>query len=249
MDKLNPNMGIEGTMDAATKAKLIDNAKDWFRDELAKSHLDNVRKLAKLKEFNVNPFLWKYLANFLDGKSDYESLARALIIPRAMGTSISTSFGQRAQGFITRIFDGVLGSQIDGMDIEFIDQLDGRKKYCQVKAGPNILNKDDVPQIKGKFTKAANLARTNHLDVKLGDYVFGLLYGEPEELSTFIKDIEKDYTTYVGKDFWHHLTGDEGFYETLTESIGQVAEEFDGRTVLEETVHRLALDIEKHAKE
>ena len=78
-------------MDAATKAKLIDNAKDWFRDELAKSHLDNVRKLANLKEFNVNPFLWKYLANFLDGKSDYESLARALIIPRAMGTSISTS--------------------------------------------------------------------------------------------------------------------------------------------------------------
>lgn len=233
-------------MDQKTKDQLIENAKIWFRDELASAHVENVKKLARLKEFNVNPFLWKYLANFLDGKADAESLARALILPRALGTSINTSFGARTQAFITRIFDGVLGSQIDGMDIEFIDQLDGRKKYCQVKAGPNILNKDDVPQIKSKFNKAANLARTNHLDVGVGDYVFALLYGEQDDLSPFILDIQRNYTTYVGKDFWHHLTGDEGFYETLTQSIGQVAEEFDGRTVLEETVARLAIDIQRH---
>jgi hypothetical protein len=236
-------------MDAQTKAKLIRNATDWFRDELATAHIENVKKLKDLKEFKVNPFTWKYLANFIDGQSDYTSLAKALILPRALGTSISTSFGTRAQEFITRIFDGVLGSQVAGMDLEFTDQIDGRKKYCQVKSGPQVINSGDVAEIKGKFKTASNLARANHLDVRVGDYVFGLLYGDQSELSAFIKDIQTDYTTYVGQEFWHHITGDAGFYETLTEAIGKVAEEFDGRQVLEETIHRLALDIEKHANQ
>lgn len=232
-------------MDEKTKEALIDNAKVWFRDELAASHVENVKKLKSIKEFNINPFLWNYLANFASGKSDYESLAKALILPRALGTSINTSFGSRAQSFITRIFKGVFGSQIDGMDIEFIDQIDGRKKYCQVKAGPNILNKDDVQPIKAKFTKAANLARANHLDVNVGDYVFGLLYGEESDLSAFILDIKKDFTTYVGRDFWYHLTGDLNFYDELVRAIGQVAEEFDGTDILNTTIKELAADIEK----
>ena len=232
-------------MDIETKSRLLNNARTWFREELAAAHVENVAKLKSLAEFNINPFTWRYLANFLDGNSDPESLARVLILPRALGTSISTSFGARAQGFITRIFDGVLGSQIPGMDIEFIDQLDGRKKFCQVKSGPQVINSGDVADIKGKFKAASNLARANHLEVMVGDYVFGLLYGEQSQLNAFIKDIQVDHTTYVGKDFWHHITGDEKFYETLTEEIGKIAEEFDGRSVLEETIHRLAIEIEK----
>lgn len=237
------------SMDQKTKDKLIENAKIWFRDELAVAHIEKVRKLSKQSVFDSNPFLLNYLSNFLNGDSDYESLARTLILPRALGTSINTIFGTRVQQFITRVFDGVFGSQIDGMDIEFIDQVDGRKKYCQVKAGPKILNKDDVQPIKEKFARASRLARTNNLKVEVGDYVFGLLYGEQSQLSPFIKEIQRDYTTYVGKDFWHHITGDENFYFSLITAIGEVAEEFDGRTILEETVKALALDLEKHAKQ
>jgi hypothetical protein len=233
-------------MSQATKDKLIENAKTWFRDELAVAHLAQVRKLKNLNEFKSNPFLLTYLSNFLNGNSEYESLARTLILPRALGTSINTIFGTRVQQFITRVFDEVLGSQIDGMDIEFIDQVDGRKKYCQVKAGPNILNKDDVPQIKEKFAKASRLARTNNLKVEVGDYVFGLLYGEQSQISPFIKEIQNDYTTYIGNEFWYHITGDENFYASLISATGEVAEEFDGRKILNETIELLAKDIEKH---
>lgn len=232
-------------MDDGAKAKILENAKDWFRDELAEAHLRNTAKLASLDEFNVNPFLWRYLANFLEGEVSAESLAKALILPRVLGTSISTSFGQRTQSMITRLFGGVLGSQIDGMDIEFVDQLDGRKKYCQLKAGPNIINNDDVPGIKGKFQKARNLARQNQLQVDVSDYVFGLIYGEPEEVNSFILQVKADYTTYVGQEFWYHLTGDADFYEKLIEAIASVADEADGRALLQSTVGKLATDIAK----
>jgi len=236
------------SMDQATKDKLIANAKIWFRDELAVSHISKVKELRNQREFASNPFLLNDLSNILNGNSDYESLARTLILPRALGTSINTMFGTRVQQFITRVFDDVLGSQIDGMDIEFIDQLDGRKKFCQIKAGPNVINKDDVIPIKEKFAKASRLARTNNLKVDVSDYVFGLLYGEQNQLSPFIKDIQKDYTTYVGQEFWHHITGDENFYVALISAIGEVAEEFDGRSILEETIKALAVDLEKHEK-
>lgn len=233
-------------MDAQQKNQLLGNAKDWFRDELATSHIRNTQKLGKLSAFNVNPFTWRYLANFLEGNGSSEALAKALIYPRVLGTSISTSFGTQAQSMITRIFDGVLGSQIDGMDLEFIDQLDGRKKYCQLKAGPNILNKEDVPVIKQKFQKAKNLARQNHLHTQVDDYVFGLLYGEPKEANQFIASIGEDYSTYIGREFWYHLTGDEEFYVHLIESIGDIANEFDGTSALKKAIAELAEDIERH---
>lgn len=145
---------------------------------------------------------------------------------------------------ITRVFDDAVGSQISGMDIEFVDQVDGRTKYCQLKAGPNIINSDDVPVIKKNFQKAINLAKTNNLLIPQQDYVFGLFYGEQSEVSSFIEDIAKDYTTYVGQDFWYHLTGDQGFYQKLIDAIASIAVEFDSASLIEQTVKALAKDIE-----
>ena len=233
-------------LDETTKQRLLDNAASWFRDELAAAHLSKVSDLKSLSQFNVNPFLLPYLANFLEGEATPEALAKALIYPRVLGTSITTSFGSRIQGLITRLFDGVLGSQISGMDIEFTDQLDGRKKYCQLKAGPNIINADDVPVILGNFRSARNLARANHVDVGLDDYVFGLIYGTEAELNQFIRTIGEDHKVLVGKDFWHHLTGEENFYQSLIDRVAAVAQEFDGRTVLEEAIARLAEDISRN---
>ena len=63
-------------------------------------------------------------------------MAKALVYPRILGSSLNTSFGQNIQIFISQLAQ-VAGcaSGIDGIDIEFIDELDGRKKYCQCKAG------------------------------------------------------------------------------------------------------------------
>jgi len=50
-------------------------------------------KTKKASEFNINPFTATYLANFLTGDASPESIAKALIYPRILGTSINTTFG------------------------------------------------------------------------------------------------------------------------------------------------------------
>jgi hypothetical protein len=151
-------------MDKDAKKAILDKARDWMRDELIPAHKANTLKLANIREFTINPFLWPYLAYYLEGNKDYRTLAKVLVYPRALGSSINTSFGTRAQHLVTRLFDDTFGSAIPGIDIEFIDKTDNRKKYCQVKAGPNVINKDDVATIKGHFRALVNLAKTNHLD-------------------------------------------------------------------------------------
>ena len=151
-------------MEAQQKAEILQSAKNWFRDSIATNHKRNTEKLGDPKEFNINPFLVNYLANFLTGDNSPESIAKALIYPRMLGTSITTTLGTSMQRFTSDVLGG-FGSMITGIDIEFEDQLDGRKKYCQLKSGPNTINKDDVETISGHFTAAKNLARTNNLNI------------------------------------------------------------------------------------
>lgn len=101
-----------------------------------------------LSSFDLNPFLINYLAAFLCGDTQPVSLAKALVYPRILGTSLNTSFGQNVQVFISQLQEVVGGaSGIDGIDIEFVDAIDGRRKYCQCKAGPKTINKDDIATI------------------------------------------------------------------------------------------------------
>lgn len=216
------------SLNTAQKQKILDAAKQWFRDRIAQNHIKNTEKLTDPKQFNINPFLTVYLANFLTGNSSPESIAKALLFPRVLGTSINTSFGQNMQSFISAIQNAV-GSTASGMDIEFTDQTDGRKKYCQLKAGSNTINADDVETIAGHFKSVRNLSRTNHLKIPNDDMIVGVLYGEPEDLSSHYRRITEqyDYDVVIGKDLWHRLTGDEGFYHELINAIGSVAVEAD----------------------
>ena len=223
------------------KQKILDTAKQWFRERIAQNHIKNTEKLVNPNEFNINPFLTVYLANFLTGNSNPESIAKALLFPRVLGTSINTSFGSNMQGFISVLQDAV-GSTTSGMDIEFIDQIDQRKKYCQLKAGPNTINKDDVETIAGHFKAVRNLSRTNNLRIPNDDMIVGVLYGEPHELSGHYKRIisQYDYEVVVGQEFWHRLTGDEHFYHELISAIGQVAVEADFSKDFERVIETLA---------
>lgn len=104
------------------RIEILNNAKDFFRSEILTSHIEGACKRAsKLSEYNVNPFLFKYLANFLTGNDNAESIAKALVLPRILGSSINTSFGMKVQKLIGQLFQG-LGSTTSGIDIEFIDE-------------------------------------------------------------------------------------------------------------------------------
>lgn len=226
------------------RIEILNNAKDFFRSEIVTSHIEGACKRAsKLSEYNVNPFLFKYLANFLTGNDNAESIARALVLPRILGSSINTSFGMKIQKLIGQLFQG-LGSTTSGIDIEFIDAVDGRRKYCQLKAGPNTINHDDVVTVINHFNGVRNLARTNNLNVGINDMIVGVIYGEEAELSSHYKKISNSFPVIIGKEFWYRLTGKEDFYFDLIDAIGDVALEVDGSHIVEETISNLALEIQ-----
>ena len=227
------------------REQILESAKNFFRDEIVQNHIDGACKRAsKLSEYNINPFLFKYLANFLTGNDNPESIARALVLPRILGSSINTSFGMKIQRLISTLFEG-LGSTTPGIDIEFTDAIDGRKKYCQLKAGPNTINHDDVTTIINHFNGTRNLARTNNLNIGINDMIVGVIYGEEAELSSHYRRISNTYPVIIGKDFWYSLTGKEDFYFELIDAIGDVALEVDGSHILEETVAVLAREIQE----
>lgn len=223
------------------KQDILEKSKQWFRDTIAVNHIRNTEKLVSPDEFKINPFLAVYLANFLTGDSSPESIAKALLLPRVLGTSITTSFGQNIQSFTNILLDA-FGSTTSGIDIEFVDQVDGHKKYCQLKLGPNTINKDDVETIAGHFSGVINLARTNNIRVAHDDMVVGIIYGTQEDLNSHYQRITRQYhyPVITGKDFWHRLTGDEDFYSDLIEAIGSVAIEADYSKELERVVQELA---------
>lgn len=223
--------------------EIIEKAKDFFRLEIAPSHVANTKKLVKLKEFNLNPFLDKYKANFLTGNVEPLSIAKALVYPRILGTSINTTFGNKLQLFCSEVLEG-FKSTTSGIDIEFIDKIDGARKYCQIKAGPNTINKDDVESIKGHFAGVRNLARTNGQRIAVDDMVVGVFYGTRKELSGHYKKIDRDYPVIIGEEFWYRLTGDPNFYDKLTDAIGQVASEFDSSELINDIIQELAKEIE-----
>lgn len=227
------------------KQQIIESGKDYFRRIIIPNHLKNMKKLT-LSSFNINPFLVNYLASFLCGDTEPESLAKALLYPRILGTSINTSFGQNAQIFVSHIAASAgSASGIDGIDIEFIDALDGRKKYCQCKAGPSTINSPDVATIMGHFGHLQNKARLDRLPLQINDMIVGVLYGERDELSANYKNIDMTYPVYCGAEFWEHVTGDRLFYHRLTRAFGDVVEEdgIDARIHLSEKITELANEI------
>lgn len=231
-------------MNQQLRDEVLAKAKKFFEEEIVPKHIENTEKLKKLRAFKINPFLISYVANFFTGDSDPRSIARALVYPRALGISISTSFGQNTQKFCSNVLGG-FGSTTHGIDIEFIDQLDGRKKYCQLKSGPSTINSGDVNTIIGNFKNIKSIARTNNVQLNIGDLIVGVMYGTPQELSYHYKKINEDYPVIIGKDFWHRLTGAEDYYHDLIRAIGEVALKIDGRKLLEEVVDELAKEIAK----
>ena len=122
------------------------------------------------------------------------------------------------------------------------DALDNSKKYCQLKAGPNTINKDDVETIAGHFKGVINLARTNNISLSFDNLVVGVLYGEESDLSSHYRRLSKQYyyPVITGQNFWTRLTGDNEFYADLIKCIGVIAKEANFTEELAEVVEMLA---------
>lgn len=231
-------------MNEIQKKEILEKAKMFFIEKIAVNHIKNTKKLISLKRFNINPFLITYLANYLTGNNDPKSIAKALIYPRVLGTSINTSFGTQIQDFCSTVLSA-FASTTSGIDIEFIDETDGRRKYCQVKSGPNTINNDDIETIINHFTAVRNLARTNKLALQVTDLIVGVLYGTTGELNNNYKKVNEQYPIIVGKEFWYRLTGDKDFYFDLINAFGEVAVEADSKDVLDEVINELANKIKE----
>lgn len=225
------------------KQTIIASGKEYFRSNIIPNHIKNLNRL-KLRDFDINPFLINYLAAFLCGNTEPESLAKALVYPRILGSSLNTSFGMSIQIFISQLQEIVGGaSGIDGIDIEFVDAIDGRRKYCQCKAGPKTINRDDVATILGHFKKLIGKARLDRIPLQMDDMIVGVLYGE--NLSANYKTISASYPVYTGAEFWEHLTGDDQFYNRLAKAFGEVVEEdsIDGSKLILDKVAGIAEEI------
>ena len=231
-------------MNRQERLDILNKAKVFFKTRVGENHIKNTLKLADINKFNINPFTHKYLSNFAFGNSDPESMAKAILYPRILGTSIATTFGTQLQYFCNEVLTAY-ASTTSGIDIEFIDAIDGRKKYCQIKSGPTTINNDDVTTIINHFNAIKNLARTNRMTTlnPMLDCIVGVFYGEGTQLSGSYRAIAREYPVYIGKEFWHRLTGDEGFYKDLIDAFAEVAVDMDSSDLIDSVVASLAQQI------
>jgi len=217
---------------------------EYFKDKIFKNHITkSLRVHSHLKSYKINPIIVKYLSKVLENNFTPIGIAKALYYPRVLGTSINTSFGTRIQNMFVEIHLAQ-GSLIRGMDIEFTDKIDGRKKWCQLKAGPNTINSEDVNPLLKKFTTVTNLARTNSMSLNNSDLILGVLYGEGTQLSQHYKKIDEQFPVIIGKEFWHRITGFPNFYEKLVSNLNQMILNLDTEDFFKKGYMALAKEIE-----
>lgn len=223
--------------------EVLRKAGDWFIDVVLENHKKNTKKLSDISEFQINPMLHPYLATFMEGEITPRSLATALVYPRVLGTSITTSFGTNIQKFISDVLADAYGSLASGIDIEFIDRVDQQTRFCQLKLGPNTINKGDIKGIHDELQGVRNLARTNGRRLYEDSLVIGVMYGSEDDLSQHYKvlrDVHR-YPIYVGQDFWHRLTGDAFFFHKLIATVSaRVTAEVNGSALMNDVIDRLS---------
>lgn len=233
-------------MEIKTQNDILAEIVEYFKVYIFENHITaSINTHSKLKSYNINPIVVKYLSKVLENNYTATGVAKALFYPRVLGTSINTSFGARIQNMFVDLKIAE-GSLIKGMDIEFIDKIDNRRKWCQLKSGPNTINSEDVKPLIKKFTDTINLARTNKAfkNINNTDFMVGVLYGEVDELSMHYKVIDKTHPVIIGKEFWHRVTGFPDFYDGLVQNLQLLIENIDTQDLINLGVEKLSKEIE-----
>ena len=232
-------------MKSKSEEEMLDIIAKYFEEKIFDNHRLTVLKThSKLKSYKINPILVKYLSKVLEDDFTPIGIAKALYYPRVLGTSINTSFGTRIQNMFVEL-NLAQGSLIKGMDIEFEDKVDGRKKWCQLKSGPNTINSEDVNPLLAKFTTVTNLARTNAISLNNSDLILGVLYGDESQLSQHYKAIDKQFPVIIGNEFWHRLTGYPDFYKKLVDKLDDMILNMNSHDFFKQGYIALAKEIEE----
>lgn len=227
-----------------SEKELLSIITNYFEEKIFDNHKINALKShSKLKSYKINPILVKYLSKLLEDDFTAIGIAKALYYPRILGTSINTSFGTRIQNMFVEL-NLAEGSLIKGMDIEFIDKIDKRKKWCQLKSGPNTINSEDVKPLLRKFSTVTNLARTNAIHLNNSDLILGVLYGEKVQLSQHYKKIDEQFPVIIGKEFWHRITGFPNFYNELVSNLDEMILSLNTEDFFKKGYMALAKEIE-----
>jgi hypothetical protein len=233
-------------MEVKTQNEIIQEIVEYFKVYIFENHITaSINTHSKLKSYNINPIVVKYLSKVLENDYTPIGVAKALFYPRVLGTSINTSFGTRIQNMFVDLKIAE-GSLIKGMDIEFMDKIDNRRKWCQLKSGPNTINSEDVKPLIKKFTDTINLARTNKAfkNINNTDFMVGVLYGEIDELSMHYRVIDKTHPVIIGKEFWYRVTGFPDFYDGLVQNLQLLIENIDTQDLINLGVEKLSKEIE-----
>ena len=227
------------------ETELLDLVKAYFKEKIFEQHKKTaLSKHTKLSSYKINPILVRYLSKVLTNDFTPLGVAKALYFPRILSTSITTSFGTNIQKMFVDL-DLADGSLIKGMDIEFKDKVDNRKKYCQLKSGPNTINSEDVSPILKKFNTITNLARTNSMNLNNSDLILGILYGEEKELSQHYQKIDETYPVIIGQDFWHRITSFPNFYNQLVLGLDELILNMDTENFFNKGYEKLAAEVEE----
>jgi len=217
----------------------------YFEEKIFDNHkINSLKNHSKLKSYKINPILVKYLSKVLEDDFTPIGIAQALYFPRVLGTSINTSFGTRIQNMFVEL-NLADGSLIKGMDIEFVDKIDNRKKWCQLKSGPNTINSEDVNPLLKKFSTVANLARTNQINLNNSDLILGVLYGTENQLSQHYKKIDEKHPVIIGVEFWHRITGFPDFYNKLAINLDKMILSLDTEQFFKKGYTALAEEIKE----
>ena len=234
-------------MNELYKKKMLLNAEKCF-GELLIRRSSKLKELSQLKNHDLNPLLDIHKAVYAYGADSHVNLARALIIPSIIGTGLNTSFGNIIQKDYLLKFDNDKASGVSGLDIEFHHATDNLDIYCQLKAGVNTINADDVKPILNKFNKAINLIRTNGGPaIPQEQVIVGVFSGKYENRNGHYKKIENsNHPVLVGKDFWEAITGEESFYDDLAITLQDYQRKHSNHTSeIEDAVKLLANELTK----
>lgn len=223
---------------------LIESILNYIERKVFIQHINNAtKKHSRLSSYKLNPIILRYLSNILANDYTPEGVAKALYYPRVLGTSMTTTFGSVLQKMLCEL-KLVTPSLIPGMDIEFVDKLDGRLKWCQLKSGPNTLNSKDVNPMIEEFEKTIRLAKQNGLrDFNNNDFIVGILYGYRQQLSQHYKKIDEKFPVYIGNEFWDRITGFEKFYDSLINSLERDIKELEAHKKINDGYEKLLAEI------
>lgn len=230
-----------------SQSELLEQVILYIKETIFDAHKRNtLSKNAKLSSYNINPIVSKYLSKILTDDFSPLGIAKALYYPRVLGTSINTTFGTQIQKMFVDL--GLAsGSLIKGIDIEYTCKVSLKRKWCQLKSGPNTINSDDVGPLMKKFDNILNLARTNNALNQLSnnDLNICILYGDTNEISQHYKKINEKFPVVVGADFWHSITGYKNFYKDLVVQLDQLILSLVDDQFIENGLNKLVEDIER----